>query len=135
MESTDNQQHDKLMEVVSREAYDTRMWDIALGCGMAVVLLIDHNVFTRYALIVFLLIQIVRYKGQVCDNVFMVTYRITSMDDKVDYMQASQFSRVSLKLSTYLILTAVYFCMYVVTANPYAWLFVRWSVVLATILM
>jgi hypothetical protein len=135
MDNQSHQQHDKLIEIVRHETEETRRWDIALGCGMAAILLIDHEIFTRNALIVFLIIQVLRYKIQVYDNVFMVTYRMTSMEDRMEYLHAAQYSRVTLKLSTYLIMTAVYFCLYAVTANPYAWLFMRWSVALATILV
>jgi hypothetical protein len=127
------QQHDKLIEVVSHETEETRRWDIVLGCGMVAVLLIDHEIFTRNAIIIFLLIQVMRYKIQVYDTVSMVTYRLISMEDRMEYLQASQFNRISIKLSTYLILTGMYFCIYVVTVNPYVWLFVRWSVALTTI--
>lgn len=137
MESTtDNQnqrQHDQLFEAVRHETEEVRKWDIALGCGMAVVLLIDHEIFTQNAVIVFLLIQVLRYKIQVCDNVFIVTYRMTSMEDRMEYLQAVQYSRVTLKLSTYIFLTGLYFCMYVTTNNAFAWLLVKLCVALTTI--
>ena len=133
IDNQSQQQHDKLFEIVSHETEDTRKWDIALGCGMASILLIDHEIFTLNALIVFLLIQVLRYKIQVCDNVFMVTYRMKSMEDRMEYMQATQFNRVALKLSTYIVLTGLYFCMYVVTNKQAAWFIVKLCVALTTI--
>ncbi len=138
MDTTDNQIHqqqqsDQLMELVRHETEEARKWDIALGCGMASVLLVDHEIFTLNALIVFLLIQVMRYKIQVCDNVFMVTYRIKSNEDRMEYLQAAQHNRVALKLSTYIMLIGLYGCIYAFTANQDAWLLVKWCVALATI--
>lgn len=138
MDTTDNQIHqqqqsDQLMELVRHETEETRKWDIALGCGMASILLVDHEIFTLNALIVFLLIQVMRYKIQVCDNVFMVTYRIKSNEDRMEYLQAAQHNRVALKLSTYIMLIGLYGCIYTFTANLDAWLLVKWCVALATI--
>lgn len=127
------QDHDKIFETVRRETEESRKWDIALGCVMAVVILIDHKIFTLNGLIVCLFIQVIRYKIQVCDNIYMVTYRMTSMEDRMEYMNLAQYSRATLKFSIYLALIGLYFCIYTITLHSLVWLFIKLCVVLVTI--
>jgi len=132
-EFTNQEHHDRHLECVRRETEETRRWDIALGCAMASVILVDHSIFTFNALLVFLIIQFVRYKIEICDAVFVSTYRLTSMTERMDYMQAVQFNRISLKFSTYILLIGLTGIIYAVTANPSAHLLVKCCVALATI--
>lgn len=130
---TNQEQHDKLMECVRRDTEEIRKWDIALGCAIASIILVDHTIFTFNALLVFLIIQLIRYKIEICDAVFVSTYRLASMTDRMDYMQTVQFSRISLKFSTYILLIGLTGIIYAVTGNPCAHLLVKWCVALATI--
>jgi hypothetical protein len=133
IDATNQEQHDMHMECVHRETEEINKWDIALGSAMAAVILVDHTIFTFNALLVFLIIQIMRYKIEICDAVFVSTYRLQSMTDRMDYMNATQFNRISLKFSTYILLIGLTGIIYAVTANPSAHLLVKWCVALATI--
>lgn len=134
-ETMENTHHEKNMECVSREANEMRRLDIIIGCCMASVVLVNHNIFTFNALMLVLILQVVRYKIELCEAVYVTTYRITSMTERIDYMNYMQLNRVSFKFSTYIILLVVTICIYAVTINSYVLQLVKLSVALATIFM
>ena len=130
---TNQELHDQLMVCVRKATEETRKWDIGIGCALASVILVDHSIFTFNALLLLLCIQVVRYKIVIYDAVFVSTYCLQSMADRMDYMNAMQFNSISLKFSTYILLIGLTGIIYAVTANPSAHLLVKWCVALATI--
>jgi len=133
IDATNQELHDQLMVCVRKETEETRKWDIGIGCALASVILVDHSIFTFNALLLLLCIQVVRYKIVICNAVFVTTYRLQSMAYRMDYMNATQFNRISLKFSAYILLIGLTGIIYTATANPFAHLLVKWCVALTTI--
>lgn len=127
--------HDRYMDCLRLETEETRLCDIALGYAMVSIILVDHTIFTYNALLLFLILQIMRYKLYIYNIVYVSSYQLVSMTERIDYMNLAQLNRVYLKFSTYIMLIWLTCIIYAVTANPSVNLLVKWCVALITILV